>query len=225
MSETTSEAGGPKRAPYRMRTARLEVRGYRPTDAPALQRSLADNREHLAPWMAWAIKEPQTVNEKLERILRTRGSFDRAEEFVYGIFEPETGALLGGTGLHPRCGIGAIEIGYWIEVDHCGGGYAGEVTCALTQAAFWDLDVTRVEVHCDPLNVASRGIPKRFGFHEDALLRQRYPMPDGVNRDTVVYSILRTQFDANPMRHAFLDRFDALEQKLAIPTESPSKTS
>lgn len=39
---------------YRIRTARLLLRCYEPTDAAALITETAANREHLAPWMQWA---------------------------------------------------------------------------------------------------------------------------------------------------------------------------
>ena len=80
--------------------------------------------------MPWAKEEPLPVERQVEKLLRFRGHFDLDEDFVYGVFDPVSGAVLGGTGLHPRGGPGGLEIGYWIHVDHVGRGYATELTAA-----------------------------------------------------------------------------------------------
>ena len=97
---------------YRIRTERLLLRCWEPSDAAALRAALAVSREHLLPWMPWAASEPQSVEEKVLWLRRARGQFDLGENSIYGAFDPETGAVVGGTGLHPRVGPEGLEIGY-----------------------------------------------------------------------------------------------------------------
>ncbi len=56
------------------------------------------------------------------------------ETIVYGIFDSNETVVLGGSGLHTRIGPGALEIGYWVQADHIGKGYATEVCAALTRS-------------------------------------------------------------------------------------------
>ena len=87
---------------YRIETERLIVRCYNPSDAQMLADSVAENVEHLKPWMPWAHAEPEQFEVKVDRLKRYRGEFDLGEDFIYGIFDKAETGLLGGTGLHTR---------------------------------------------------------------------------------------------------------------------------
>lgn len=81
---------------------------------------------------------------------------------MLGIFKDAV--VIGSAGLHRRVGPDAVEIGYWIHVDHTRNGYATEVAKALTAAAFDVPGIDRVEIHHDKANIASAGVPQRLGF-------------------------------------------------------------
>jgi RimJ/RimL family protein N-acetyltransferase len=102
---------------------------------------------------------------------RMRSNFDLNVDFVYGIFSHQGNQLLGGTGLHPRLGAGALEIGYWIHKDHVNQGYATEATAALTKIAFEIHKVDRVEIHCSVENIRSAAVPRKLGYFCEATLR------------------------------------------------------
>ncbi len=96
---------------YRIVTPRLVIRCYNPSDAHLLARSITESLDHLLPWMPWASVEPEPLITKIERLRRMRSNFDMNLDYVYGIFDPKENRLLGSTGLHPRVGSGAFEIG------------------------------------------------------------------------------------------------------------------
>ena len=100
------------RPAYRVETPRLVIRCWDPKDAAMMQAATAESKEHLLPFMPWAMDEPQTVEQKAELARRFRGRFDRDDDYVYGIFNPEETRVLGGTGLHTRVSGNALEIGY-----------------------------------------------------------------------------------------------------------------
>lgn len=177
--------------PYELHTERLCIRCYRPSDAEALQQSIAESIDHLLPWMTWAAIEPEPIEEKIERIRKFRHNFDGDIDYTMAIFELNSDFLIGGTGLHKRVGPEAFEIGYWLHPDYLGRGYATETAAALTQAAFEMHKATRVEIHCDPRNTASAAIPKRLGFRYEGTLMRRILDSKRVARDTMIWSIFR----------------------------------
>jgi RimJ/RimL family protein N-acetyltransferase len=163
--------------------------------------------EKLREWMPWALDEPTSLAERVELLRAFRARFDRDEDFVYGIFEGDQSAVVGGSGLHTRVGGDALEIGYWIRTDRTGAGLATEATAALTRVAFEVCGVDRVAIRVDPANVASRAIPRKLGFLEEATLRRRLAYPEP--RDVVIYSLFRESFPGSPASVAAIEAFGA----------------
>jgi RimJ/RimL family protein N-acetyltransferase len=109
--------------PYRIVTERLVLRCWDPRDAPLLKNAVDSSLDELRPWMPWAADEPQSLEEKVEHLRRSRGRFDLGEAFVYGIFDRDEREVVGGTGFHARIAPDALELGYWIRSSHVGGGW------------------------------------------------------------------------------------------------------
>lgn len=193
---------------YRIDTERLVVRCYQPSDAKLLAESVTESLEHLKPWMPWAHDEPEPFVEKEKRMVRFRGMFDLNENFVYGIFNKEEAKLLGGTGLHPRLGDNELEIGYWIHKDHVRRGLVTESTAALIKVAFEIVHVHRIEIHCDPRNIASASVPRKLGFIHEGTLREKTPF---LNRwsDSMVWGLLEKEYPNTPSVKAKIKVFDA----------------
>jgi len=182
---------------YRIETERLVVRCYQPSDAPLLAESVTESVEHLKPWMPWAHDEPMPLEKKLEGVKRFRGMFDLNQNYVYGIFNSEETKLLGGTGLHPRIGENELEIGYWIHKDYTNKGLVTESSAALVQVAFEIIHVHRIEIHCDPGNLASASIPCKLGFTHEGTLRQKTPFLDRWS-DSMIWGLLETEYPNSP---------------------------
>lgn len=198
---------------YRIETERLVVRCYNPADAQMLAESVAENVEHLKPWMPWVHAEPEAFEVKVDRLKRFRGEFDLNEDFVYGIFNKEETRLLGGTGLHTRIGDEQLEIGYWIHRDFINQGLTTESTAALIKVAFELIQVHRLEIHCDPANVASAAIPRKLGFTHEGTLRAKTRFLDGWS-DSMIWSLLDTEYSSSPASNANIKAFDCLGNSL-----------
>lgn len=198
---------------YRIETKRLLVRCYDPVDAPLLAEAVTANVEHLRPWMPWVYAEPEPVEEKMQRLKRFRANFDLGENFVYGIFNPENTRLLGGTGLHPRIGERQLEIGYWIDKDFINQGLVTESTAALIKVAFELIHVHRIEIHCDPANVASAAIPRKLGFMHEGTLRAKTPFLERWS-DSMVWGLLESEYPDSPSAQAEIKVFDADGQQV-----------
>lgn len=199
---------------YRLHTERLVLRCWTPSDAPLVQTAIAESLEHLRAWLPWALYEPETLENKIARLRRYRGDFDLDQDYVYGIFNRDETKVLGSTGLHTRLGRGVREIGYWIHKDHIKQGLATEVSAALTQVAMVIDQVQRVEIHCDPQNVASASVPHKLGFTHEATLRHRAVTPAGKLRDTMIWTLLAAEYPGSPSAKQAIEAYDACGQRI-----------
>lgn len=203
-----------KTPPYRIVTQRTVLRCYSPADAELLDRSVRESLDHLRRWMPWAHAEPVQLQARMERLRAFRGQFDLDQDYVVGIFTPDESRLIGGTGMHPHIGPDALEIGYWVHVDEVGKGYATEAAAALTRAAFEVSGVRRLEIHCDPRNVASAAVPRKLGYTHEATLRARTATETGALRDQMVWSLFREDYPRTPSAAAELQAFDAAGRRV-----------
>jgi RimJ/RimL family protein N-acetyltransferase len=184
------------RPPAQILTARLVLRAWRPEDAPHLKRAIDSSLEHLRPWMPWAWDEPSPLEEMAARLARFADNFATGKDWLYGIFTPDERTVIGGTGLHPRIGPGGVEIGYWIAAQQTRKAYATEVARALTTAAFALPEIERVEIRCDPRNVASASLPPRLGYRQIEASAAASAAPAGGSRETMVWRLTRAEFAA-----------------------------
>ncbi len=197
--------------PYAIRSKRLFLRCWEPTDASSLKEAVDSSLDHLRPWMPWARFEPQSLEEKVMLLRGFRGRFDLGQDFVYGAFSRDGSDVVGGTGLHTRVGEGALEIGYWIRASRIGEGLATELSAALTRVAFEVCEVDRVEIRVDPSNERSVAIPRKLGYREEARLRRRLPAGEnGELRDVLVFTLFRDGYSGSLSAVAPVEAFDAV---------------
>ena len=204
---------------YRIETERTVLRCWRPEDAPLLSAAIEASLEHLQAWMPWAASEPKSLDERAAFLRAMRASFDRDEEFVYGIFNRDERAVIGGTGLHRRDGGNCLEIGYWIHVDYINRGLATEISAALTKVAFAIHRVDWVEIHCDPNNVRSASVPRKLGYTHEATLRKRRTTPLGKVEGTMLWSLFADEFPGSPAAAAKIRAFDVLGREIEVSSE------
>lgn len=132
----------------------------RVADAAEFSAALAANAKHLRDWVSWA-DDPEG------RHLRSGGADEdwaAGRSYLYALRLVVSGVVVGGFGLYRRVGGGAIEIGYWLDEDHTGGGLATEGVRTLTAVALALPDVERVEIRSDQANSRSAAIPERLGY-------------------------------------------------------------
>jgi RimJ/RimL family protein N-acetyltransferase len=202
--------------PYLIRTERLTIRCWEPRDAALLGDAIETSLDHLRPWMPWAHEEPKPLTDRIELLRSFRGRFDLGEDFVYGVFDRDDREVVGGSGLHTRVGVGALEIGYWIRASQVGRGFARETTAALTQVAFRVCGVERVEIHVDPANAASLRVPRALGFAEEGTLRRRLPSVQGPRRDSVVFALFADELERSAVPQVVVEAYDAAGRAMPV---------
>jgi RimJ/RimL family protein N-acetyltransferase len=147
---------------------RIDLPGYvlrRMTaqDSPAVSAAATESLEHLRPWMPWATPEGVSVETQRVRMSGPAWAWAPDGDYAYGVFLAD-GRLVASLGLHRRVGPGALEIGYWVHVDHVRRGIATTSARALTDVGFALPGIRRMEIHCDAANQASAAVPARLGY-------------------------------------------------------------
>lgn len=214
-------AAGPA---YSIRTERLLVRCFAPSDAPALKQAIDASLDHLLPWLPWAREEPQSVEAKAEALRVFRARFDLDRDWNYGVFLPDESELVGGLGLHARGQAReARELGYWIAKAHAGRGLASEAVAALVRVGFEIDGLERLEIHCDEENLRSAAIPRKLGFRHDGTLRERSARGDGTRGGRMIWSLLAAEFAASPCARAACEARDALGRPLLSPPAAATR--
>jgi RimJ/RimL family protein N-acetyltransferase len=161
-------SGAPDRPPAELPAGPVTLVTFRGDEAPTLTRLVAQNRDHLRPWMPWASGEP---GEEAQGGFVTGSMADWAARTAFGFWirEEPSGDMVGCAGLHRRDGPTSVEIGYWVSAHRARRGYATASARALTSAAFGLPGITRVEIHCDVANAPSAGVPRRLGYRLDRI--------------------------------------------------------
>jgi RimJ/RimL family protein N-acetyltransferase len=176
----------PGHPPERMPTASGAVlRRARPSDAEAFAEAVHESLDHLRRWMPWAVLVAAEAPMQRDRLVMADASWADGTDYEFAILPADERGIIGGCGLMRRVGPGAIEIGYWVHVDHTRRGHATAAAGALTDAAWTLPEVERVEIHCDEVNVASAAVPARLGFRLDRVEHDKTLAPPHSGRTMI----------------------------------------
>ena len=159
----SASTAGPWSLPSVLTVEGFTMRAWEPAHAEALAATLAASDAHLRAFTPWVVDGRVPGQSLHDRLAEHARRFAAGEEWVYGLFG-DAGAVLGGCGLYPRIGPGAVELGYWLAAGQVGRGLATRSSAALVDLAFESLPVHDVEIRCDARNVASARVPARLGF-------------------------------------------------------------
>lgn len=85
-------------------------------------------------------------------------------------------------------------VGSWLSAGAWGRGANTESKLLLLTYAFETLHCIRIEFHTDSRNLRSRAALRKLGAREEGTLRSCHITRDGSRRDTVVFSILDTEW-------------------------------
>jgi RimJ/RimL family protein N-acetyltransferase len=157
-----------------------------------------------ALWELWytSVASPETMRTDIESKLAQQAAGTMQP---FAVRRLDTGAAVGVT---TYCNIDAdtprLEIGYtWTAASAQRTGINAESKLLLLGHAFDVLGCLAVEFRTHWHNAQSRAAIARLGAKQDGVLRNHRRMPDGSLRDTVVFSILDTEWPAvrNGLRH------------------------
>lgn len=146
-------------------------------------------------WQLWftSVPGPETIDGYIARALRDQAG-GSALPFV--VIEKATGKVIGSTRL---CNADAAsqraEIGYtWYARRFQRTSVNTECKQLLLSHAFERLDAIAVEFRTHWHNHKSRAAIARLGAKQDGVLRNHQKMADGTYRDTVVFSVINSEW-------------------------------
>ena len=164
----------PDPLPLPIETPRFVIRPYTHDDAPALFDAVESSRDRLLPWLPWAATDNRSLAEchyTIEKFARDMAT-PTCAMYVLGVFERDTGRLVGGTGLHSiRPDRLDAEFGYWTRLDRHRTGVCTEATRYLISSALtpqprgWGF--RRLVVFANASNPASAGVPRTIGLRQE----------------------------------------------------------
>jgi [ribosomal protein S5]-alanine N-acetyltransferase len=122
-------------------------------------------------------------------------SFRQGKEVTLAITLKPGGMVIGSMALSVNKNHNRGELGYMIAKEHWNHGYCTEAARAMMRYGFEALGLNRVQAMHFPRNPASGRVMQKLGMTKEGLLRQ-YVDNRGAFEDIVLYSILRTEFEA-----------------------------
>ena len=174
---------------------KLTLRMLHNQDAAEMQAMLARNKEHIMPWIPWiAEKEPETIMQKKETIRLWKSEFYADISYRYGIFSKETNKLVGLCFLFTRQGDGMLEIGYIIDYQHGGKGYATEASYALTKLSIEKLNTEKVLIICSKDNIGSAKVPEKLGFQIESVYKDVKKREDDSREFLMRWALYQEEF-------------------------------
>lgn len=174
--------------PEQMESRRLLIRVARPGDGQVFNDAISRSLPDLAPWLGW-VTPPPSLEQSEFNCRRAYARYLLNEDLMVFFFAKDSGALVGGSGLHGAdWTTRKFEVGYWSRTGHGGQGLITEGVRALSDYALRELGAHRVFLTCDDKNVRSWKLAERAGFVlEGIMLNERFNL-QGQLRDTRVYA-------------------------------------
>jgi RimJ/RimL family protein N-acetyltransferase len=185
--------------PIAIETERLLLRPWRVEDAPALYEAVIESRERVGQWLPWVkyYTEPAAAMFFIEQSI---AGWATGTELPLGIFERETGRILGGAGMHStwlgtpiRWDWGSFETGYWLRDGAEDKGYVRETVRAEIRLIFEHFKAHKLTIRCDVRNHGSRHVAEALGLALDVRARNDSIGTDGTVRTTLFFSMLATE--------------------------------
>lgn len=168
------------------------------TDGVVLVRPL-DGRDVESTWVAW--NTPDIMRATVTTRVPTREDAEKFTRAAYAewlagtaarmaICDATTGENVGSIGVYLRSGPGVAMLGIHLNGESRGKGYATRATKLVTDWAFTEAKVDRVEAGTATWNKGSQAIMERLGWTREGVHRAALPA-EGGRDDVVMWAMVR----------------------------------
>ncbi|WP_186577004.1 GNAT family N-acetyltransferase [Aquibacillus kalidii] len=151
------------------------------------------SREHLREWLPWLDMTTSVEDTKAFIKSSRRGYADNQSLTTFILYN---GEIVGTASYNKIDWTNKIAyIGYWLGKDYQSQGIMTRVAKALTDYAFNELGLNKVDITAAVENMKSRSIPERLGFVNEGCIRQAEWLYDHYV-DHIVYGMLANDWNS-----------------------------
>lgn len=161
------------------------MRPWRTGDARPL--AALCNDEEAARWLP--LRVPFTVVDGREWIATAAGKWRNEKYAAFAVDDVHTGELIGSVSVRVDTQRQLGDIGYLVKREARRRGSASRAVSMLVDWCFDDLGLGRVQIRCEPGNVASRAVAEACGFVFEGVLRAENVVRDR-RVDSAIFSLL-----------------------------------
>jgi ribosomal-protein-serine acetyltransferase len=173
----------------------LQLKLVESKDAKALFKLTNESREYLSEWLGW-LDSTKKVEDTKAFIEMSRKNY--AENKSLSTLILYKGEIVGTAGYNSIDWTNKIAyIGYWLGEEYQGNGIMTRVAKALTDYAFYELQLNRVDIRVAVENKKSRAIPERLGFQNEGTIRQAEWLYNHYV-DHIIYGMLKSNWTTSP---------------------------
>lgn len=138
-------------------------------DAKELFQLTDDSRDFLREWLPW-LDYNKTIEDTKAFIQSGRKGFYENKSMTAMVLY--NGKIVGTAGFNELDHTNEIaKIGYWLGQEYQGKGIMSRVARALTDMAFEEFSMNRVEIRVADGNRKSAAIPERLGYTKEGRIR------------------------------------------------------
>jgi RimJ/RimL family protein N-acetyltransferase len=187
-------------------------------DCVLLRPLLADDCRNLLPFTLqepgiwqYSLMQPNTEEKLKSYIDSALEARAKGTEYAFIVFDKRAQEFAGSTRFYDiQHNYQALQLGYtWYGKKFQGTGLNKHCKYLLLQFAFEQAGMERVEFRADNNNQRSIAAMKSIGCVEEGVLRSQMPKAGGGRRDSIVLSILKTEWEGGVK--------ERLRQKLQAP--------
>jgi [ribosomal protein S5]-alanine N-acetyltransferase len=168
----------------------IYIREYNASDVDALLRINIDNRGIFEAITPVTREDSYYTRENFVNVIEnSKKARVEGKRYDFGVFLVNSDSLIGSIGLYKFEPTEKCILGYSLDQQHHGKGYATEAVRLIVDFAFHEVGLHRIEAGVMPRNVASAKVLEKVGFTREGLARESLKIK-GVWEDHYIYSLL-----------------------------------
>jgi ribosomal-protein-alanine N-acetyltransferase len=179
----------------RLEGERLFLRPWQDTDGEAVVELFLRNREHWQEFEPLRDDAYFTLESRLQGIAHSQAGWKQGSSYEFGIFLKDSERLIGDIAVDEvrRDPFLHAFVGYSIDREQTGQGYATEALRLLTEFAFAQLRLHRLTAGVSPRNHGSIRVLEKLGYLREGLARENLRI-NGRWEDHYQYAMLQREW-------------------------------
>jgi [ribosomal protein S5]-alanine N-acetyltransferase len=171
--------------------SKIYIRFFKDTDAEELLNLNLRNKEFFQKYSPTHEDTFYKLDSQIKFINDMSKQIEKGNAYCFGIFTKDSNELIGDVNLF-QMHRGALQnclIGYSLDKQSNGNGYATEAVCLAVTFAFNDLNLHRIEAGVMPTNIGSMRVLEKVGFHKEGIAQKSVKI-NGQWEDHQIFAII-----------------------------------